>query len=245
MKYIGIDGCKAGWFFVASNGSGFTGGIAESVAQIVDGANDDAKIMIDIPIGLPDAQSRSRQCDAEARNRLKPNRASSVFNAPIREILEQPSHAAASGLSKQLIDKGISQQSFAIIPKIREVDNLLAHSEKARNTVREIHPEICFWGLNQQQAMTFRKKEEEGFAQRLKLLESVLPGSIEFATKVINKYPRKHVARDDIADALVALAVAMAKPQELFTLPDNPPFDALGLPMEMVYRGMTTSSSSK
>ena len=74
--------------------------------------------------------------------------------------------------------------------------------------VREVHPELCFWGLNGGQAMLHRKKTRDGFAERMAILERMLPESARTAREALAKYLRRDVARDDIADALVALATA-------------------------------------
>lgn len=169
---------------------------------------------------------------------LGPGRASSVFSSPIRAILNELTHAEASDKSRRLAGTGISQQAFAIIPKIREVDELFVQSERAREkvSIREIHPEVCFWALNDGVPMANTKKSEAGFSERMALIERHLAGAKKLAARVFKDYLRKEVARDDIADALVALITAMGPPGEIRTLPTEPELDSRGLPMEMVYR---------
>ena len=56
--------------------------------------------------------------------------------------------------------------------------------------------------------------------------------------KVRDEFTKSQVADDDILDALAAAITARIGCQqgnELRTLPENPPTDSKGLPMEMVY----------
>jgi predicted RNase H-like nuclease len=52
----------------------------------------------------------------------------------------------------------------------------------------------------------------------------------------MTRWPRRDLARDDIVDAIAALACAIAPAAEVRTLPADPPRDSCGLAMEMVYR---------
>ena len=60
-----------------------------------------------------------------------------------------------------------SRQSFAIYPKIKEVDSLLQRNPRARTILREVHPEICFWALSGQISMSINKKKEKVFVNVL------------------------------------------------------------------------------
>ena len=87
--------------------------------------------------------------------------------------------------------------------------------------------------------MRHSKKKKEGYAERMAILNRVLPGSDEISAAVLSRYLRKNVARDDIADALVAVATAMYPVNTLCTIPTTPESDSQELPMEMVYPGIT------
>ena len=101
--------------------------------------------------------------------------------------------------------------------------------------VREVHPELCFWSLNDRQPMRSSKKRSAGVAERLHVLESIEPRSREIYEGAGTKFRRKVVGRDDIVDALVAALVARERFDRLTSVLDVPPRDARGLPMEMVY----------
>ncbi len=232
---FGIDGCRAGWFYVECNGGELRYGVVSRLAELLERASEDATLCIDIPIGLRDDDGTPRECDKEARRCLGRPRASSVFPAPIRAILDIQPYAAALNQNRNITGKGLSQQAFAIAPKIREVDQLMNSCEKARRLVREVHPEICFWALAGRQPMLHRKKTREGHVERIALLEHVFPGGQELTAEAARAFRRNQVALDDIVDALVAAFVATRSDVDLLTLPEKPPRDAKGLPMEMVY----------
>jgi predicted RNase H-like nuclease len=98
--------------------------------------------------------------------------------------------------------------------------------------VFEVHPEVAFWRLNSERALTEPKKIKgrpygPGLALRRGLLIAAgLPA------EAVNAAPPKGAASDDLLDALACAAVARrihAKTARPF--PDPPPRDAHGLPM--------------
>ena len=234
MVSFGVDGCKSGWFYVRHEAEHLAFGVVTNLDELITFAPDSALVLIDIPIGLRDQSPKPRGCDTAARKLLGAKRSSSVFPAPIRPALREASYAAALSKSRQLSGKGLSQQAYGIAPKIREIDDLLTTSERARSMVREAHPELCFWAFAGR-PMTHRKKTSEGFRERMELLKRVLPGSEPLVVAALSQCRRKDVARDDIADALILSATATAPEASLRTVPDTPELDSMGLPMEMVY----------
>lgn len=233
---LGIDGCPKGWFYVRDDGGALSCGVTPSLAYLLTGLPAGSRAFIDIPIGLRERRGDARGCDTAARKLLGRGRASSVFPAPLRGVLDAPDHASANARSRRLCGKGLSRQAYLIAPKIKEVDDLLARQRSLRDVVREVHPELCFWALAGGRAMVERKKTVAGFAERMAVLRETVPGADVLAQVALARYRRKDVARDDIADALVALATACAPAGALRTVPGSPERDRRGLPMEMVYR---------
>ncbi len=230
----GVDGCKGGWIYACISGHEVEFGTVTKLIDLVEKAPSDSRIFVDIPIGLRDTSGEGRKCDVEARRLLRPYRTSSIFNAPIRAILDEPRYELANETSKRLSGKGLSQQSFAIIPKIREVDQLMASSPSARKLIREVHPEVCFYGLAGGHPMEHSKKTKEGFQARLSLLSQYQPEVEEVVEHALAHYPRKIVAADDILDALVC-AITARESDYRRTVPVFPETDSKGLAMEMVY----------
>ena len=60
-RYLGVDGCKAGWFFVSIGpGEDSEFGIFENIERLFNAYSDAKSILIDIPIGLPFEAKKSR-----------------------------------------------------------------------------------------------------------------------------------------------------------------------------------------
>ena len=241
----GVDGCKEKWFYVAIDETGeYCHGVAESLSKIVDVADYRDRVFVDIPIGLPDEhQPGPRKCDLQARRVLYSygkRRGASVFPTPARPTYDHlpPSEAAwrrARAINQRITAKGLSKQTWHILPKIREVDEIMRSSERASHTVSEVHPELCFYGFNGLVPMTHGKNEkmQVGYKERLAVLCEIWPRAADAAQEILARYQRKVVDRDDILDAMVAALTARAR--KLRRLPADPEEDATGLPMQMVW----------
>lgn len=120
---------------------------------------------IDIPIGLPD--SGAREADRAARKFIGP-RASSVFPCPIRPALDAISWQEACEITYQHNGHRVSQQTFAILPKIRAVDECL-RSTDLRQRLFEIHPEVSFASWHGSPTL-YAKKDVRGHEQRRALI---------------------------------------------------------------------------
>jgi predicted RNase H-like nuclease len=236
MNCIGVDGCKKGWFYVSlDDRDHWKTGVTPNIQHLIDRFQEAHLILVDIPIGLREKGKLERLCDKEARKILGPKRGTSVFPAPCREAVYASSREKAKRINKELTGRSLSEQSLAISPKICEVDCLLTASEAARRLVREVHPEVCFWGLNGGKSMTYSKKTLEGFVERLGVLRKVYGECEECVKEALVKHKRQDVAKDDILDALAAAITARFGFHALKTLPEAPEKDAKDLPMEMVY----------
>ena len=232
----GVDACSAGWFCIAIHPKEkvINGFFIEKLEQLIDNLNEEDRIFVDIPIGLSDGKDE-RLCDKEARRMLGRPRASSVFRAPVRASLGANNYEDAKKINLKHAGKSLPIQTFAIMPKIKEVDSLLRTSRKARAIVREIHPEICFWALNGGKSMIYSKKKEEGRKERITVLNRFHPSCGEEFQRILKAYPQKKVASDDILDAMAAAVTALASSKQTKLIPIDPCKDSCGLPMEMVY----------
>jgi len=141
----------------------------------------------------------------------------------------------ASNINNKLTNRKLSKQVLGIIPKIKQVDQLLTSNNVARLRIKEIHPELCFWGLNNRNPMVFNKKDRRGVQERKEVLFARHPLCELIFKYAEHTYPRKDVARDDILDAMVAAVTASKGEQVLRGVPANPQVDSKGLPMQMVY----------
>lgn len=235
-RFIGIDGCKAGWFcvFVDNNDQWsycvFADAIA--IAEVIGSAD---SVLIDIPIGLLSEGPDERLCDKEARKLLGAMRASSVFPAPARQVLAADNYREALAINRQSTSRGLSKQTWNIVPKIGEIDQLLGSRPELQAILHECHPELCFWALNNEKAMHFNKKKEQGRHERLAVLEKYYPECRLLFEHASSEYLRRQVAHDDIIDAMVCTVTAKFGYGKYLTVPKKPDRDLIGLPMQMVY----------
>ncbi|MHC1599344.1 MAG: DUF429 domain-containing protein [Candidatus Methanospirareceae archaeon] len=240
MMYVGVDGCKKGWFAVSlTEDDEWDIAVFLDASHLLNKIDESSLILIDIPIGLREKENRERQCDIEARGLLRPKRASSVFPAPCRPAIYCKNYKEASDINEERTGRRLTLQTWYIIPKIRQVDDLLINHEFAKSRVRETHPEICFWAMAGGHPMRHSKKTDEGRSERMQVLQSVYPYTNDIIKRALCDYKRKEVARDDILDALSAAVTATVGAQRLVSIPQKPEFDSQCLRMEIVHRPLS------
>ena len=233
MDYIGVDGCRGGWFAVAlGSGRNWAINVHKTIDELWNAMNAPSMMLIDIPIGLPD--SSQRICDLETR-KLLGRRGASVFAVPCRKALQAKSYRQACRINKQVMGKRISIQTWNIAAKIKEVDTWLQHTPAAQTRVRESHPELCFWALAGKHAMAQSKKTEQGFTERFSILLKKFSQTGNIVEQALERFRRKDLARDDILDALVLAVAARFSAGKPKTVPLKPATDQKGRPMEIVY----------
>jgi predicted RNase H-like nuclease len=228
----GVDGCPSGWLCIFEElpARSLSSKVFSTIADLFAFAPQLQVLAIDIPIGL--TETGPRGCDLAARERLGKGRASSVFPAPIRLALQASNYPEACEASFRAQGKKLSKQSWAIYPKIREVDQLLIDRPDLRERVYEIHPEVTFAEWNGS-AILEPKRSGSGFLPRHELVTRHF-GADAFKT-VRALRSRSQAADDDILDAYAALwtgeriAAGTAR-----SLPSDPPLDSTGLPMRMM-----------
>lgn len=180
-QMVGVDGCRAGWV-VASR---------TDIVVVPHLRLDRAMITgIDMPIGL--AANGRRACDFKAREFLGARR-STVFPAPPRACLNDSTHAEANETARRVSGKGLSIQTFHLIVKIREVDELVTPNDD--NSVVEVHPECAFATMSNDTPLP-SKHTADGIRQRLALIEA------EFGA--LPPTP-KGAQLDDVLDAFAVL----------------------------------------
>jgi predicted RNase H-like nuclease len=206
MMVVGVDGCKFGWVAARVD----LGSVQPSeklklksfltFEEIVDAyyAEADA-IAVDIPIGLIECQ---RRADIEARAILG-KRKSSVFPAPDPRVVHMDDYWEANARMQELCGKGVSRQAFAIFRKVAEVNDVVLRRDSQQSKIIEIHPEVCFWAMNGEQAMSHPKRTDDGFRERLELLRDWLHLPLWNNPAIARKLTPGAEA-DDVLDAIVA-----------------------------------------
>lgn len=237
MWVAGVDGCSVGWVVVLYDllQKRHFARVVPNFAAVVSLPEAPSAIAIDIPIGLLDvAVAGGRACEVYAR-RLLAGRASSVFSAPARSAVKafhaRGGYQTVSSANRggDLNAPGLSQQAFAILPKIAEVDAGLSPSHQG--VVREVHPELCFAEANGGAPMVESKKRSAGRADRERLLIRL---GIVAPLQLLGRRIPKGVKADDVLDACIACWTAeRVAAGTAIVLPASPPVDTRGLRMEL------------
>lgn len=229
-KVVGVDGCKGGWTAAVLTGDHFDIDIYKSIADIFSAHADAERILIDMPIGLPES-AEDLPPEAPLRALLR-GKASSVFNRPCRQAVYADAKDA-SAVNKAVLGKALSAQSIGIIPKIRELDEYLTAHPEHRARVYESHPELVFAKLSGTPVME-KKRESDGEHKRLSILSQFVP-AVRAAVEH-SGIKKKQAATDDLIDAAcLAVAARLSLTQPLLSVPERPQTDARGLMMQIVY----------
>jgi predicted RNase H-like nuclease len=227
-RVLGLDGCPTGWVAVA----------------LLDGRVDDVRVVgsieealglhhpvvtgIDMPVGLVDAP---RDTDAAARA-LLPGRASSVFSTAVRSVVtgwssgELTTHAQATARSVEVLGAGLSQQAWRLVPKMAEVERLVASGAQ----LTEVHPELAFATVAG--GPLPRKRSWPGMRLRGELLE-------ELGLRLPARFPGDTAAApDDVVDAAICAWVAdgLAGAGPVRTVPERTDQSAYGRPIVITVR---------
>jgi predicted RNase H-like nuclease len=229
---VGINGCSDGWFYFRFDGELAIFGACASIAEIIAGLPADACVLVAVPIGLRARGKAERDCDLAVRELLGPRRTTAV-PAPLRPVLKAADYASAQAQTRRLSGRGLSRQSWQLVPKVREVDDLLRHSEQARSLLRESHPELLFAGLAGG-PMSHASKTRDGFTERMTILSILHPDAERLVASAFLAHGGFEASRDEIVDAFV-LALAARQPLRLQGLPAEPQTDPHGLPMQTWY----------
>jgi predicted RNase H-like nuclease len=162
---LGVDAYKGGWVALTlADGSVEACQLYGHISDLIRDHSEAGIIAVDIPIGLPEKCPRG--ADTEARQFVGPRR-SSVFPTPPRAVLEAATYDEALALAQGLGGPGISKQSFALAPKILEVDGAASADER----IVEVHPEVSFRAMAGH-SIEFPKKSWNGMLLRRRLLEA-------------------------------------------------------------------------
>jgi predicted RNase H-like nuclease len=225
MVHVGLDGYRKGWVAVRVDGGTHELCFYSSVTEVFATRFD--SIAVDMPIGLP--AHGVRACDLAARALLKPH-ASRAFTGARRGLWAFSSHAAANRALWARGEAGISIELWHLGKKICELD--AAMTPRLQGRIRETHPELVFWRLNDHKPLA-SKHTEEGLRLRRRLLRG--EGFRELDRWLRRDRIGSGAKRDDVLDAC-ALAVAARDFHQRNVLPrGRAARDARGLKMQIWY----------
>ena len=232
----GMDGCRTGWIaaFVRPDGRDVRIRVLSRFAEVFAAPERPDIVAIDMPIGLPERIGPDGRGPERAVRPLLGERQSSVFTVPSRRAVYAEKYAEACRLAVETSDppKKVSKQLFMIARKIREIDTELRKTPALAPRVFEVHPEVAFWRLNGERALTEPKKVKgRPYGPGLTLRRALLIRH-GFEKDAVEQKPPRGAAEDDLLDALACAAIAQrihagqARP-----FPDPPPRDEFGLPI--------------
>ncbi len=243
MSWVaGVDGCAAGWFVAFWDGKGhWKQALCQDFNAVLACTQECAIVGIDIPIGLLDAPRKGgRTCDRIARRLLGGPRNRSVFSPPCRRLLalcqayeHEPKQELFRRAQRLQQPVGLTRQAFALLPRLCEVDREM--DARLQRRVREVHPELCFFAMNDGRSMRHSKHSNEGRAERIALLER-LAGWHAWYETLCTRFARTQFAIHDMLDASAAAWSAWRiHAGQAVRIPAHPPRDAKGLRMEIWY----------
>lgn len=217
----GVEPSPGGWLVVSGKLQGISlfpepPQVMGQIIDILDYRPSFEIVALHSPIGLPSAQNPGgRACDQAARHLLGPRRGSAIVSPPPRSVLDDDG-------------QGLSAVGRTLLPRIREVQRDVASYHQ--RVVFEVHPELGFYQLNDDQPLKFAKRTEEGIEERLALLQARMPG----LDRVLDNRPEE-ISLPRLLDACVDLWTARRiAARAVSRLPDVPEWNEDGLRMELV-----------
>lgn len=229
----GIDGCRGKWLGVGLAERTYHIQLFDHISEACDFFKATDRVLLDMPIGLAESTADSRP-ETELRRHLK-GKSASVFNAPCRQALVESDHPAASSVNRKYLGKGLSRQTFNIMPKIFEVDRFLEQNPEWKERLWESHPEYCFSLLNNGVPIAENKRTPAGALVRLELLTVIEPRAPMILKSFQKLYPGLSRKTDDLLDALVLAVIGrIGLEGQTISLPEPAPRDPCGIPMRIM-----------
>lgn len=235
----GADAFRDGWVVVLwrvdADGSPLRRRVVPSVDTLLSLDEAPAVLGLDMIVGLPDtAVPGGRVCDREARQLLGRARGASVFSPPAYNALSADSYEAAQRRNRATGPDapGLSKQTYHLFPRLRAVANAVTPARQHR--IREVHPELAFYALNDDTPLANSKHTDAGRATRRALLARAGMADVDEA---LSSLATGTVGADDVLDAHAACWTA----RRIYTgtaercppRSEPPPHNARGLRMEI------------
>ena len=218
----GVEPCPDGWFVVSGKLQGVSlfpepPQVLPTISDVLDSRPPYDIVALHAPIGLPSERTPGgRACDREARKLLGVRRGAAVSAPPTRSVVFDVS------------GEGLSAVVRAQLARIREVQRDVASYHQ--RTVFEVHPELGFYQLNDDQPLKFGKRTHLGIDERLGLLRARMPG----LERVLDNIP-DGIKLPTVLDACVDLWTARRiAARAVARLPEVPEWNEDGLRMEFV-----------
>ncbi|MGW3198571.1 DUF429 domain-containing protein [Streptomyces sp. NPDC001118] len=193
MNVLGVDACgKQGWIGIRLMDGAYAGSLVDiRLETLIERAGEVHAVAVDMPLGLVERGWRAADLAARA---LLGVRRSSVFPIAPRSVWEESDYRAAADRCQELTGNRLSQQAWALKPKLLEARACWLVDER----IHEVHPEVSFHSLAGGVSLAYTKKTWRGQNLRRSLLAEaglVLPDELGEADRV---------PADDVLDAAAA-----------------------------------------
>ena len=193
MDVLGIDACgRLGWVGIGLTDGAYAGSLVDvRLDALIARAATARVVAVDMPLGL--VENGWRAADLAARALLGKRR-NSVFLIAPEPAWRERDFTAAADRCQELTGNRLTQQAWALAPKLLEARACWAADER----VHEVHPEVSFHALAGGVPLTHAKMTWHGQQLRRSLLAEagiVLPDALGEADRV---------PADDVLDAAVA-----------------------------------------
>lgn len=221
----GVVPCPGGWLVAGAKLQGITLSpeapqVFRSLLDVIDYKPAFQIVSLAAPIGLLDAPvPGGRQCDRDARRLLGWPRNGAIVSAPARSVLRD----VAIG-----VEVSLSAVSRRLVARYAEVDeNVQPYWQR---TVFEVHPELSFFQLNEDQPLRYSKHRQAGVEERTALLKARLPG----VERILDTFVLGAKATHRVDAAVCLWTARRIAARAVSRLPIDPEWDTAGLRMEIV-----------
>jgi len=234
--YVGVAYSDGSWLAVEFTAGGYeTTTVFDGIGDCWAHYDEEVTLMlVGVPVGLVESGDPVRQCDELARSVLGP-RASALQDPPVREATRKRRYSTANRVHKRKAGTQLSEAAFELSDGIAMCDELLQEVPEAAAVVRATHPELCFRAFAGQ-PLEHDETTAAGYAERMRTLARHDRDAPPVIQKVAEATDGHEVSVATVLDAVVLAYTAQPGDGTLRSLPADPPTDASGLPMELVYR---------
>ncbi|MEF8779637.1 MAG: DUF429 domain-containing protein [Haloferacaceae archaeon] len=209
------------------------------------------RILIDVPIGLVDEGEPDRECDVLARRVAVRDGDATDGDAagrtrertrhlppPVREATRKRRYSTAAKVHERKTGERLPEESFERSPAIAAVDELVSEIPEARERIHEAHPAVCFRAIGDE-PLQYDRRTAGGYAERMRRLAAFDREGAPTVQHAAEATAGHDVRVEAVVDAVVLAYAARPSRLPLRSLPPDPPTDARGLPMRIVYRSET------
>lgn len=223
----GVEPCPGGWLVVSARLIGTNAQPQEpevyaTFADILDYRPSFEVIAIHCHLSFPEEDTKGgRTCDKLARQLIGWPRSGAIGSPPSRHYLR-------TGDLEARASKGLNPINAQMMRRYAEVAAEMRPYRQRQ--VFEVHPELSFYQLNDDQPMKHSKHSELGVAERVALVTTKVPGVDDVLAAGLKGVTQAHLL-DAIAELTTARRIAA---RAVVRMPEDPEWDEQGVRMELL-----------